>query len=488
MHSQLNAARCASHHVLRPATVILAMLLAACGSMAVAAERPNVILCMADDQGWGDVGYNGHPEIKTPTLDAMAASCLRFDRFYAAAPVCSPTRGSVLTGRHPNRFGCFAWGHTLRPQEITLAERLKREGYTTGHFGKWHLGSVRADSPVSPGNSGFDRWLSAPNFYENDPLLCSNGKVIQTKGESSEVPVRAALEFIRGAVRDDKPFFAVIWFGSPHTPHIATEETKAPYKHLSKKLQNYLGEITGIDRAMGLLRRELREIGVADNTLLWYTSDNGARKPGSTGGLRGQKGSLWEGGLRVPAIIEWPARIKAPHRVAMPCGTVDIYPTVLDMLGLKVAKSHPLDGVSLRPVIEGKPMSRSKPMGFWEYPVRGRSRKSDELLKAIRAEQQGGQPISREDADLDAAKITEQYSTEELPGHAAWVDGPFKLHRLAGKGKKVTYELYDLAKDPTEKTDVIAKHPDRADRMRAGLEAWQQSVIRSFNGEDYAGR
>src|SRR5690606_31531358 len=135
-------------------------------------------------QGWGDVAYNGHPVIKTPTLDEMAANHLRFDRFYAAAPVCSPTRGSVLTGRHPNRFGCFRWGHTLRPQEVTVAEALQRAGYATGHFGKWHLGSVRADSPVSPGKSGFEEWFSSPNFFENDPLMCHNGKVVEAQGES----------------------------------------------------------------------------------------------------------------------------------------------------------------------------------------------------------------------------------------------------------------------------------------------------------------
>jgi hypothetical protein len=120
-------------------------------------DHPNIILCMADDQGWGDVGYYSHPDLKTPNLDNMAASALRFDHFYAAAPVCSPTRGSVLTGRHPNRFGCFTWGSTLRPQETTIAEALKQAGYSTGHFGKWHLGSVRQGSPVNPGASGNDR-------------------------------------------------------------------------------------------------------------------------------------------------------------------------------------------------------------------------------------------------------------------------------------------------------------------------------------------
>jgi arylsulfatase A-like enzyme len=149
---------------MKNAALIFALLLGGQGD-----RRPNIVLVMADDQGWGDVGYNGHPVLKTPRLDEMAAAGLRFDRFYAAAPVCSPTRGSVMTGRHPNRFGCFQWGHSLRPNEVTLAEILKGAGYATGHFGKWHLGSVRAGSPVNPGASGFDRWLSAENFYDNDP-------------------------------------------------------------------------------------------------------------------------------------------------------------------------------------------------------------------------------------------------------------------------------------------------------------------------------
>ena len=133
--------------------------------------KPNIILVMADDQGWGDMGYNGHPVLKTPNFDEMARTGLRFDRFYAAAPVSSPTRGSVMTGRHPNRYGCFSWGKTIRPQEITVAEALKNEGYVTGHFGKWHLGPVRIESPISPGNSGFDEWFSSPNFFDNDPIL-----------------------------------------------------------------------------------------------------------------------------------------------------------------------------------------------------------------------------------------------------------------------------------------------------------------------------
>ena len=151
---------------------------------------------MADDQGWGEMGYQGHKVLKTPNFDDMAKSGLRFDRFYAAAPVCSPTRASCLTGRHPNRVGVFKWGYPMRTGEITIAEARKTADYTTAHFGKWHLGSVRADSAACPGANGFDEWASAPNFYENNPLFSHNGKVIEVKGESSLATIEIALRWI----------------------------------------------------------------------------------------------------------------------------------------------------------------------------------------------------------------------------------------------------------------------------------------------------
>ncbi len=471
---------------------LLAVIHACCESSHAAPQggsrqRPNFVLCMADDQGWGDVAYNGHPRIKTPTLDAMAASGLRFTRFYAAAPVCSPTRGSVLTGRHPNRFACFSWGYTLRPQEVTIAEALKGAGYATGHFGKWHLGSLRRDSPVCPGNSGFDEWMSSPNFYENDPWMCHNGKVIQTHGESSHVTVEAALKFIRQAAGRKQPFLAVIWFGSPHSPHVAAPENREPYKDLPPKLQHYLGEITGIDRAMRLLRQGLRDCGVAANTLVWYTSDNGARKPGSTGGLRGQKGSIWEGGLRVPGIIEWPARVTSPRRIDLPCGTVDIFPTLLEIAGVKTAVQHgPLDGVSLVPAIEGTMTTRPKPLGFWQYPAKGRRRRSTDLLQALAKEQQsGGASTPTTETDRDAGKIAERHPMDALPGHAALIDGSYKLHRIERRKGGVTYALYDLASDAKETTDLADRQRERLERMKSQLERWQRSVVKSLNGGDY---
>ena len=457
-------------------------------STAFAADRPNVVLVMADDQGWGDVGYNGHPALKTPVLDAMAATGLRFDRFYAAAPVCSPTRGSVMTGRHPNRFGCFQWGYTLRPEEITVAEAAKKAGYATGHFGKWHLGSVREGNAVSPGGSGFDEWVSAPNFYENDPLMSHNGTVVQLQGESSMATVEAALPFMQKAAKAETPFLAVIWFGNPHSPHIPVPELAKEYAGQPKAEQNYLAEMAGIDRAMGRLRDELKAMGVRDDTLLWYTSDNGPqggnRGVGSAGGLRGRKGTLWEGGIRVPAVIEWPAKITAPRTTSVPCGTVDIYPTVCELAGVTMPNQPPLDGTSLVPLIEGRPQARNQPLGFWDYPAKGHSTPSDAWLKKQRSEEVDGQPAPADDP-AQAEPWSKKLPETDRQGHAALIDGQFKLHRIPGKGEAAKYELYDLTADPAEAKNLAATQPDRTTAMKAALEAWQLSVVRSINGDDY---
>ena len=447
--------------------------------------RPNIILCMADDQGWGDVAYNGHPVLKTPNLDALAAAGLRFDRFYAA-PVCSPTRGSVMTGRHPNRYGCFSWGHSLRPQEQTIAEALKAAGYATGHFGKWHLGSVQKGSPVNPGASGFDVWLSAPNFYDNDPVMSREGVAVPIKGESSMVAVDAALEFIRERAKGPQPFLAVVWFGSPHSPHQAADEDRRLYAAQDKKLQDFYGEISGLDRAVGKLRRSLGELGIRENTILWYCSDNGGLPGvGSTGG-RGKKADIYEGGLRVPAILEWPARIRQPRITALPANTVDIYPTLLEIAGVKPVTGRPLDGVSLVGLIDNKMAARPQPMGFWEHPTKGIGTPSKKWMDELLAAQRQGKDVE-DDARIlrNAGKIERQYPRDRFPGHAAWLDWPWKLHRIEAEGGKVTLELYNLAEDAGEQADRSAAEAGRVTRMRTELEKWLGSVTASLNGDDY---
>jgi len=442
------------------------------------AKSPNFILAMADDQGWGDMGYQGHKVLKTPNFDEMAASGLRFDRFYAAAPVCSPTRASCLTGRHPNRMGVFKWGYPMRTGEITIAEALGKAGYTAGHFGKWHLGSVRADSKACPGSNGFDEWASSPNFYENNPLFSHNGKVIEVKGESSLATMETALQWIRKVAKGKKPFLAVIWFGNPHGPHIGTEKFLKPYAKESKAYQNFYAEISGMDAAMGLLRKELGALNIRDETLLWYTSDNGGLKPNSMGGLSGKKGSLLEGGIRVPALLEWPDRITKPRKTSVPCNTSDFYPTLLELAGARpIDNQPPLDGISLVPLINGKMKERRKPMGFWDFKAPGRSRRATAMLQSLRQEQLAGKqlPAPKE------GHVERQYPTNAFPGPSAWIDGDRKLLLSSGGQAK----LFDLSKDPAEKNDLASRNSKEVDSMRKSLRAWQGSVLNSLNGKDY---
>ena len=474
----------------KSALLAIPFLLAAtfynCQKKSVPETRPHIILVMADDQGWGDMAYNGHPVLKTPNFDNLAASGLRFDRFYAAAPVCSPTRGSVMTGRHPNRLGCFSWGNTLRPQEITIAEALKSAGYVTGHFGKWHMGSVQVGSPVNPGASGFDEWLSAPNFFENDPILSREGTAVQLYGESSEVTVDAAIEFIRKHVDGNQPVFSVVWFGSPHLPHIASEQDSMLYAGLEPDLANFYGEITGMDRAVGKLRQELKNLGIDKNTLLWYCSDNGGLPNIGTTGGRGNKGQIYEGGLRVPAIIEWPEKIKQPKATNLPANTFDIFPTLLEVAGITMENKPVSDGISLLPVMEGEMENRHQPMGFWHYPSPGRRTPSAQwMAELLEAQKQGKMVSDSARLVLDAGEITRQYPEDSIPGHSAWLDWPWKLHRIQNNAGEITLELYQLENDSLEQNNLAHSEIEKVEELLPQLEKWQNSVIQSLNGKDY---
>ncbi|MCB1096970.1 MAG: sulfatase-like hydrolase/transferase [Verrucomicrobiae bacterium] len=458
-------------------------------STAIVTARPNIVLVMADDQGWGDMAYNGHPDLKTPHFDQFAAEAIRFDHFYAAAPVCSPTRASVLTGRHPNRMGTFKWGYPIRPQEDTLAEVLHAAGYRTGHFGKWHLGSVQTASPVHPGACGFDEWLSAPNFFENDPILSRNGKAEQMIGESSDVTATAALDFLKRNATKDSPAFAVVWFGSPHLPHVAAPEDLAQYPDTPTKKANFYGEITGMDRALGKLRAGIAELGLRDDTIYWYCSDNGGLMPESSGG-RMKKGSIYEGGLRVPAILEWPARFKSAQMIDTPCVTSDIFPTVLELAGVEPRTAHVRDGISIADILDGKVKHRPASIGFWDFKAGGRSVPSAKWMKELLDSQAAGTELDdKERLRLDAGVIARQYSDETFPGHAAWLDWPWKLHRIENVKKDapgVIWELYNLETDPLESKSLIAEQPERVKQMQTAMTPWLKSVVGSLNGKDYA--
>lgn len=446
-------------------------------------SQPHIILVMADDQGWGDVGYNGHPFVQTPELDAMAREGFVFDRFYAAAPVCSPTRASVMTGRHPIRAKVTNHGRYLRPQEQTIAESLQAAGYVTGIFGKVHLGSGQPDSPCNPTGMGFDEWVIGLNFFDNDPYLSRNGKIEHRQGKGTVLAMDDALAFLRKHRDGGQPMFAVVWFPAPHDPHQEVPEGPALYP--GRPQAGYYREITLLDQQLGRLRRELKQMGIAENTILWYCSDNGGLVESSSGG-RQRKGSIYEGGLRIPSIIEWPRRM-LQGRTAVPAWTCDLYPTLLAMAKIQPDTSLPLDGIDISGVIAGRVDRRSQPMGFWHSFQPGQSTWSDRILKAIFEKQQSGAPLphnpQRMRKDVDEFP---QFPEEIATGHAAWNDWPWKLHRIQGR----RFELYNLAEDPMETRDRSAdpQLQARLERMKQELDEWMRSVVRSLNGADYSAR
>lgn len=404
--------------------------------------KPHIILVMADDQGWGQMGYQGHPDILTPHLDEMAAESLRFDRFYAGASNCSPSRATVLTGRSNDRTGVLNHGYPLRLQEKTIAQALQEAGYVTGHFGKWHLNGLRGPGvPVfetdthHPGAFGFSEWLTVTNYFDRNPLLGREGKFEDFEGDSSEVAMDEAIRFIRKHA-PDSPTFTVVWYGTPHDPMVASDEDRAPFAQLSERHQHQYGEILALDRSVGSLRSALREMKIEENTMVWYCSDNGGLNgfgPDTMGGLRGSKNTMYEGGLRVPGILEWPAKVPEGRITDFPSGTVDIFPTLADIVGLpETSWIEPQDGMSLLPLIEGADPSREHPLPF-------------------RHDQRG-------------VLIGERYKI------------------LSQKGK---FELYDLIEDPAETTNLIDTKPEIAEQWIAKWEAWNETVERSAEGKDY---
>ncbi|MGC6467719.1 MAG: sulfatase [Akkermansiaceae bacterium] len=468
--------------------------------------KPNIILLMGDDHGWEETGYNGHPHVKTPVLDDMAAKGLRLDRFYAAHPSCSPTRGSVLTGRHPNRYGTFTPGWSIRPKEITIAHLLKKAGYTTGHFGKWHLGPVKADSPTNPGAMGFDEWFSHDNFFEMDPQMSRNGgPPKKSLGEGSQIVVDETKRFITRAAKDNKPFLTVVWFGSPHEPYSALPDDLALYDNLPQKyaektvsltsnktgrrtkrplrdvLRERYAEITAMDRAIGDLRTFLQKNGLKDNTLICYCGDNGTPPSGvAESPLRGLKGQMFEGGIRVPGVIEWPAGIPKPRRSNFNVVTSDFLPTLCELSGQELP-NRPLDGFSLVPLFNETLAERPTPIAFWAFSTFGRGKKPylDPDL------QKGTTPLVKLMGDIPTRNFRNVHHPSivemDYQGNRALIGNRFKLVI----GKKGDPQLFDLINDPAEGINVAAEHPEVLKKLRQDLRTWQSSVLNSLMENDY---
>jgi arylsulfatase A-like enzyme len=476
-------------------------------------ELPNIILMMGDDHGWDEVGYNGHPYVKTPVLDDMAASGLRFDRFYSGHPTCSPTRGSFLTGRHPNRYGTFGPNWSMRPEEYTIAHLMKEAGYATAHYGKWHVGPIKKESPTSPGAMGFDEWLSHDNFFEIDPVLSRNGEEPEKiEGESSEILINETIKFIQNSTAQKKPFFAVVWFGSPHEPYKALPEDLALYDNLPDSLNNRevritsletgrgtwrpLGdvlkeryaEITAMDRAIGKLRTYLADNNLEENTLFMYVGDNGT--PGSAGHaamtLRESKGTMYEGGIRVPGVMEWPAVVREPASTSAISVTTDYMQTLAEITGQPLP-DRPLDGKSWVPLFKDPSLLRERPHFFWQF---NRDLFEDDCEPYIaEALQEGTTPLVKKmDGKYTRTFRNCKYSTiseEDFQGERVMMKDQYKLIVEGETPNEKGYELYDIQNDPAETTNLADEYPEIADEMAADLRKWQESVLNSLTGADY---
>ncbi len=480
-----------------------------------AGDLPSIILLMGDDHGWEETGYNGHPDVKTPVLDEMAATGLRLDRFFSAHSVCSPTRGSVLTGRHPNRYGTFSAGYSMRPEEITIAQFLGNAGYLRGHFGKWHVGTVKAGSPLNPGAMGFDTWVSHDNFFELNPSLSRDGGPPEVfPGESSEILIEETRRFIDRARGEGKPFFAVVWFGSPHEPYSGLPEDLALYDHLPEKyadrprvkltsnetgrqverpqgevLRERYAEITAMDRAIGQLRSHLRESGLRDDTLLWYCGDNGTSRDASLASpYRGVKGQNYDGGIRVPGLIEWPARLPEPRVSQVNAVTSDMLPTLCAITRTPLPKGRPLDGISLAPLFDGYLSERPEPVFFWTYDTTNLKDKPTEPWIDPRL-QEGTTPLVKLMGDIATRNFQNhrhpEISEADYRGSRVMLGNRFKLVLHDGKAGAVKRELFDIIADPAEERDLSAREPETAGEMETRLRDWQASVLHSLTGADY---
>jgi arylsulfatase A-like enzyme len=434
-----------------------------------AAGRPNVLLIVTDDQGYGDLGCHANPKIRTPNLDRLAAQSVRLTRFYVS-PVCSPTRSSLMTGRWNYRTGVvdtYLGRSLMRLDEKTAAELLRSGGYRTGIFGKWHLGD---NYPLRPQDRGFEEALvckgggltqpsDPPGNSYFDPILMHNGKAEKTHGYCSDVFAAAALRFIEQP--SEKPFFVYLAFNAPHDPLQVDPKLVEPYLKMNLAASEFpqVGQpvlnpapreqtarvyamIENIDANVGRLLQHLDERKLSDNTVVIFLSDNGPAQPRFNGGLRGLKGSVFEGGIRVPCFVRWPAMLRAGSEVEVPTAHVDILPTLLAMCDHQELPHPNFDGRDLMALLTGRAEA---------WPTRS---------------------------------LFFQWHRGDVPqkNRAFAVIGPrYKLVQPSGGGtgrepNQSDLQLFDLASDPFEQRNVAAQHEEIVRSMQREYATWFDDV------------
>lgn len=443
--------------------ILTALIVGMTGLFAHADEtRPNIVVFVADDMGWGDSGTYGNELIKTPNMDKLASQGVKLIECYSAAGVCSPSRSAILTGRTPYRNGVYRHlsgngvAH-LRASEITYPELLQEAGYETCHVGKWHLLSRQQfNNPEypQPGEHGYDYWMSTHNnaapSHKNPNNFVRNGEPVgATEGYSAQIVAGEAEHWLKDIRDPSKPFVMSVWIHEPHSPIATDSRFQSLYK--GHKNSKYMGNITQLDHALGMVMDALDEQGVSENTFLFFTSDNGPVPSygGTSGGLRGNKRSEYEGGIRVPGLVRWPGHIEPGTTSHVPVIGTDVFTTVLDLAGIEVPTDRTIDGANMLPALAGKSVERKMPL-FWRTHVS----KPDERV---------------------AMRIGD------------W--------KLVGDETLTKFQLYNIPKDMFEKNDLAADMPEKTEEMKkiiidlwAGIveegpnEWWESDKQRSKSG------
>ncbi|MFM7071409.1 MAG: sulfatase [Planctomycetota bacterium] len=412
--------------------------------------RPNIVLFLADDLGYGDLGCFGHPVIKTPNLDAFAKQGARLTQCYSASAVCSPSRSALLTGRTPHRNGVFTWIAEgapvhLRTSEITLPKLLREAGYATCHVGKWHLnGQFNQPSQPQPGDHGYDWWLATQNnaapSHANPENFVRNGAAVgKLEGYSAPLIAAEAARWLKTQRDPAKPFFLAVWTHEPHYPIKSDSRFKALYPDLADDVQReHHANVTQMDAAFGDLMKTLDELRLADNTLVVFTSDNGPegdgiKSPGrgSTGGLRGRKRDLHEGGIRVPGLARWPGQIPAGGVCDTPVIGSDMFPTMLAAARVALPADRVIDGVNVLGPLSGQAAAVARPQ-----PLYWRLHMAPNAKIAMR---------------VDDWKILADASLSQ-------------------------FELYHLRTDPKESEDLATSQPERFAMLREQLVKFTAAV------------
>lgn len=438
------------------------------------AKQPNIVVILADDLGYGDLGCYGHPKFKTPHIDQMAAEGARLTQFNCPAPFCAPTRASLLTGRYPFRCGMTqnpapdggaeADALALPKAEITLAQVLKSAGYATGMVGKWHLGHKPGSLPTE---RGFDEYYGIP--YSNDmrPVqVLENTQVIEYPVVQATLTTRYAQRAAGFILRNkDRPFFLYLAEAMPHKPLAASE------KNYNKGGAGLYGDaLLDLDDSVGVVLDALKQNGLDDNTLILFSSDNGAWFGGSCGGLRGMKGTNYEGGYRVPMIARWPGKIPAGHVSHELAVMMDLFATVLHVTGTKLPDDRVLDGRNILPLLTSAAKSPHEFVFGHQGPklhtIRDARWKLHVLPARTMAIKPGPDGKWLDPRAPDGVTILAPFEQYNINAHPGLTTGsvPAKM------------QLFDLQNDPGEQIDVATQHPDEVKRLQAAYDVVNKDV------------